>query len=97
MAISDFRFDNLPRSIQIVVFTTLVVCLAAVFYMFYLKDQIEQHNGIQADIKSLEQSVAQGTAIESRLKHFKQELAQLEDRLAVLKSILPAQKERRQS
>jgi Tfp pilus assembly protein PilO len=93
MAISDFRIENLPRSIQIVVFTVLVMCLALVFYMYYLKDLIQERNAIQADIKKLEYSVAQATAIESQLKRFKQELAQLDERLTVLKSILPAQKE----
>jgi type IV pilus assembly protein PilO len=93
MAISDFRIENLPRSIQILIFTVLVVCLAFVFYLYYLKDQIKEHDAIQADIKKLELSVAQGTAIESQLKRFKQELAQLEERLTVLKSILPAEKE----
>jgi type IV pilus assembly protein PilO len=93
MTISEFRFDNLPRSIQVLIFAVLVVCLAAVFYTYYLKDQIKEHDAIQAQIKQLEISVAQGTAIESQLKLFKQELAQLEERLEVLKSILPAQKE----
>ena len=93
MAISDYRFDNLPRSVQIAVFTLIVCCLAFVFYLYYLKDQIKQRDVMQAEIAKLEKSVAQGTAIESQLKKFKQELAQLEDRLAVLQSILPAQKE----
>ncbi len=93
MAISDYRFDNLPRSVQIVSFTIIVGCLAFVFYLYYLKDQIKKRDVIQTEITKLEKSVAQGTAIESQLKKFKQELAQLEDRLAVLQSILPAQKE----
>jgi type IV pilus assembly protein PilO len=93
MAISDYRLDNLPRSMQVLIFTALVACLAFVFYIYYLKDRIQEHDRIQADIKKLEISVAQGTAIESRLKLFKQELAQIEERLAVLQSILPAQKE----
>jgi type IV pilus assembly protein PilO len=93
MAISDFHIENLPRSIQILIFTVLVVCLAFVFYLYSLKDQIKEWDAIQADIKRLESSVAQGTAIESQLKRFKQELAQLEERLTVLKSILPAEKE----
>jgi type IV pilus assembly protein PilO len=93
MAISDYRLDNLPRSIQTLVFTALVICLAFVFYIYYLKDFIAERNAIQADIAKLELSVAQGTAIESRLQRFKQELAQLENRLTVLRNILPAEKE----
>jgi type IV pilus assembly protein PilO len=93
MAINDYRLDNLPRVYQILIFTALVGCLAFVFYLYYLKDLIAENQGIQADIVKLEASVSQGTAIEGRLKRFKQELAQLEERLAVLKDILPAEKE----
>jgi len=93
MAISNYRFDNLPRSVQITIFTVIIICLSFVFYLYYLKDEIQRYESIQTEIAKLEKSVAQGTAIESQLNKFKQELAQLEDRLAVLKSILPAQKE----
>jgi len=93
MAISDYRFDNLPRSVQIAIFTVIIICLAFVFYLYYLKDEIKKTDSIQKEIAKLEKVVAQGTAIESQLNKFKQELVQLEDRLAVLQSILPAQKE----
>jgi type IV pilus assembly protein PilO len=93
MAISDYRFDNLPRSVQMLAFAIIIICLAFVFYIYYLKDEIKKCDAIQSEISKLEVSVAQGTAIESQLKKFKEELAQLEDRLAVLQSILPAQKE----
>jgi type IV pilus assembly protein PilO len=93
MAIRDFRFDNLPRSAQLVIFAVLIVGMAFAFYTYYLKDLIQERDAIHAEIKNLELSVAQGTAIETRLKQFKQELVQLEERLAVLQSILPAEKE----
>jgi Tfp pilus assembly protein PilO len=93
MAISDYRFENLPRSVQIALFTIVVLCLAFVFHIYYLKDLIKKRDNLQVEITRLEQSVAQGSAIESQLKRFKQELAQLEERLVVLQSILPAQKE----
>jgi type IV pilus assembly protein PilO len=93
MAIRDFRFENLPRPAQVVIFAAIAGCLSFVFYSYYLKDLIKQRNGIQKEITKLERSVAQGTAIENQLKRFKRELAQLEERLEVLKSILPAEKE----
>ena len=93
MGIRDYRFESLPRSVQVVIFVALVGCLAFVFYLYYLKDLIIQRDVIQAEIARLELSVAQGTAIENQLKRFKQELAQLEERLAVLRSILPSEKE----
>ena len=93
MAIRDFRFESLPRPVQVVIFVALIGCLAFVFYLYYLKDLIIQRDAIQAEVARLELSVAQGTAIENQLKRFKQELAQLEERLAVLRSILPPEKE----
>jgi type IV pilus assembly protein PilO len=93
MAISDYRFDNLPRSVQIAVFSALIAGLAAVFYFYYMSDLIQERDSIYQDISKLEASVAQGSAIESRLKQFKQEVIQLEARLAVLQSILPSEKE----
>jgi type IV pilus assembly protein PilO len=93
MAIRDYRFESLPRPVQVAIFAVVVGCLAFVFYMYYLKDLIQQRDAIQTEIVNLERSVAQGTAIENQLKRFKQELAQLEERLAVLQSILPSEKE----
>ncbi len=93
MAIRDYRFENLPRTAQTLIFAVLIACLAFGFYAYYLKDLLKERDRLQAEIVRLEAVVAQATAIESRLKQFKQELAQLEQRLAVLQSILPAEKE----
>lgn len=93
MAMSEFRFENLSRPVQICVVAVLVLCMAVAFYMYYLKDLILQQESLQSEIERLEVSVAQGTAIETRLKLFKKQLAELEERLAVLQSILPAEKE----
>ena len=93
MAISELRLENLPRPIQISIFTILVLGLAFAFYMYYLKDLVLERDAIQAEIARLELSVAQGTAIETQLKLFKKQLVELEERLTVLQSILPAEKE----
>lgn len=93
MATRDYRLENLPRSVQLAIVTAIILVMAVGYYMYYLKDSIVERDAIQADIAKLEVSVAQGTAIESRLRRFRQELAQLEERLAVLQNILPAEKE----
>lgn len=93
MAISDYRFENLPQAAQIAVVSVLVAALAGTFYYYYLSDLIRDRDSIYKDISKLEKVVAQGSAIESRLKRFKQEVAQLEARLEVLKNILPSEKE----
>jgi type IV pilus assembly protein PilO len=93
MAIKDFRFDNLPRSTQILTFTIVMLGLAAGYYFYSLKDTIRERDEIQTDISRLEVTVAQGNAIEGRLKRFRQELVQLEAYLTTLQNILPAEKE----
>jgi Tfp pilus assembly protein PilO len=93
MAINDFRFDNMPRPVQILLFTALVILLAVAFYMYHLKDQVKKHDALQGEIRKLELSVAKGTAVETRLKLFREELALLEERLVNLQSILPSEKE----
>jgi type IV pilus assembly protein PilO len=93
MALSDFRIQNLSRRTQILIFSLLVLALAVLFYMSYLKNSIETRKALQAEVHQLEASVAQAQAIETRLERFKKEVAEIEQRLEALKSILPAQKE----
>ncbi len=93
MALSDFRLENLPRRVQILLFALLALGLSGVFYVFYLRDTLAQREVLRGEVKKLEKSVAEGTAIANQLERFKRELAELEQRLSVLRSILPAQKE----
>jgi type IV pilus assembly protein PilO len=93
MALNEFRFENLPRPVQIGVVSGMIICLAVLFYIYLLKDLIQQRDNILSENQKLEISVQQKTAFETRLKTNKQELVQLEERLAVLQSILPAEKE----
>jgi type IV pilus assembly protein PilO len=75
------------------VFGVLVLGMAVLFYMFYLKSSIESRNALQGEVRQLEASVAQTQAIEAKLEQFKKEVAEIEQRLEALKRILPAQKE----
>ena len=90
---SKFRFENLQRSTQMTILGIVVVAAAVLFYFYYLDAQLNKLKGIQKDIAKLQLTVSQGTAIESRLKRFMRELAELEERLVVLRSILPSEKE----
>jgi type IV pilus assembly protein PilO len=90
---SKFRFENLQRSTQMTILGIVVVAAAAFFYIYYLDARLNKLKIIQKDIVKLQLSVSQGTAIESRLKRFMRELAELEERLVVLRSILPSEKE----
>jgi type IV pilus assembly protein PilO len=93
MALSEVRFENLPRPAQIGIVSGIAVLLAVFFYMYVLKDMIGERDGLLSENQKLEISVQQTTAFAIRLKTYKKELEQLEERLAVLQSILPAEKE----
>ena len=93
MDLRDISLNNLPRPVQHAVIAVLIVCMAGLFYMYVLKDNIRACDTLQTEINRLEQSVAKITAIESQLEQFKKELAEKEQRLAELRKILPAQKE----
>lgn len=93
MASSDLRFDNLPRSMQMLIFAALVGCAAFMFYTHHLKDLLAELGVIQTEIARLELSVSKETAIESQLEFSKKELVHLKKRFEALKSILSIQKE----
>jgi type IV pilus assembly protein PilO len=93
MALTEFRFENLPRPVQIGLVSGMVICLAVLFYFYFLKDMIQQRDDLLSENQKLEISVQQKTAFEARLEANKKELVQLEEYLAVLQSILPAEKE----
>jgi Tfp pilus assembly protein PilO len=93
MTVSEFRFDNLPFSIQTMIFSALVVCLMFVFYACYLKDLLKERDVIQDEITKLEAVVSKKTYIENQLECLRQDLVLMEKQLEALKRILPAQKE----
>ena len=93
MDLKDIRLDNLSRPVQHALLAGLIVCLALVFYMYFMRDLIKERDALEGEIVTLETSVAKMTAVESRLKEFEQELAHLERYLTNLRGMLPAQKE----
>ncbi len=93
MALKDYKLENLPAYVQVLLFALVMFGLAAVFYTFYLSGALEERDKLRAEVQKLEKSVAEATAIANQLEQFKRELAQLEERLNQLRSILPAEKE----
>jgi type IV pilus assembly protein PilO len=93
MDLREIRLDNLPRPVQHAIFAGLVVCLAVLFYMYCIKSLVKECNALKDEIAKLEITVAEATAVKSQHAEFQKELADLEKRLTVLRSILPAEKE----
>jgi len=87
------NLKNMSRLIQVGIAAAVVLCMTGVFYMYVLQDLIEQSKAQKNKIASLTTAVAKGTAVESQVKRFEMELATLEERLVVLQSILPEEKE----
>lgn len=93
MALRDFKFETLPRTTQIVVFAALAAGIAALGYAYLLRGLIEQRAALRAEVRQLEITVAQVTAVQSQLDRFKAEVTLLDQRLAELRRILPDTKE----
>ncbi len=93
MAFKIPKLESLPFKIQICVLAGLVLVLTVVSYVFYFRSAMDTRNRLQAEVKQLEISTAQGRAVESQLSRFEAELKQLDQRLTVLRAILPDQKE----
>jgi len=93
MPLSDFRPQNLSQRNQYILFGVLALGIVGLFYYFYLMDKLAEKTVLEEEVSKLEAEVAQGRAFESRIETFKQEIAQLKERLLVLRSILPGEKE----
>jgi type IV pilus assembly protein PilO len=84
----DYHFENLPGSAQAVVFAVLAAGLVAIFYVFYLRGPLEEREHLRTELTQLEPGVAQGMTVERRLSRFKSDLARLDERFEILRSIL---------
>jgi type IV pilus assembly protein PilO len=93
MAFKIPRLESLPTRVQLCVLGGIVIALLAACYAFYFRDAMETRSAIQAEVVQLETSTAQAKAIEMQIARFDQELKKLDERLAVLRAILPDQKE----
>src|SRR5262245_48518944 len=93
MVLKNFKLENLSRTTQLIILTAVAGGLGAVFYFFYLKEPLEQRTVLETEVRRLEASVAQATAIAAQKKRFETELKLLEDRLKMLQAILPSEKE----
>src|SRR5437762_10667629 len=93
MALGNFSFEALPKIYQILIITGIALVVSYIAYIYYFQPMLEQRASLQGEVDTLEASVAQGAAIASQLQRFKEEVAKLEERLAELSKILPAEKE----
>jgi len=93
MALADFKFEALPKMYQILIVSGIALVVAYIAYIYYFQPMLDQRTALQAEVDTLEASVAQGAAIASQLQRFKEEVAKLEERLSELSKILPAEKE----
>jgi type IV pilus assembly protein PilO len=87
------KLESLPIRAQLGVLAGIVVALLAVSYVFYFRDALKARETLLGEVNQLETSTAQAKAIENQLARFNQELQKLDERLKVLRAILPDQKE----
>jgi type IV pilus assembly protein PilO len=93
MALKIPKLEDLPLQVQMYVLAGLVVALLAASYVFHFRAAWENQTALAAEVAQLETSTAQAKAVEIQLARFDQELKKLDERLTVLRAILPSQKE----
>jgi type IV pilus assembly protein PilO len=87
------KLDALPIKVQIGVLVGVILALAAIAYLYYFQGALDNRASLMSEVKKLEDEVAQGKVVELQIKRFESELKQLDERLNVLRAILPDQKE----
>jgi type IV pilus assembly protein PilO len=83
----------LPWYAQIGAFVVLGCAGAGAFYYYYEMPQRAEMVGRQAQLKALRADISKGLATASKLQEFQAEVGSLEGRLAVLRAVLPEEKD----
>ncbi len=93
MALERYRLENLPQTTQMAIVAAVGLGLAAAAYVVYVQDLVTERSALRVDVQRLESSVSQLSIFADKLAQNKREVAELEQRLQMLKRILPDQKE----
>src|SRR5688500_15057082 len=93
MLVSDFRPQNRSQRYRYNLFGSLALAIPGFFSYLYLADKLVAKQVLDAEVSKRGAEVEQGRAFESRKAAFIEEIAQLKERLQVLRSILPGEKE----
>jgi type IV pilus assembly protein PilO len=93
MALKIPKLESLPAQVQMYVLAGMVIALVAASYAFHFREAWANQTALAAEVAQLETTTAQAKAIEMQVARFDQELKKLDERLAVLRAILPDQKE----
>jgi type IV pilus assembly protein PilO len=87
------NLNKLPWYAQVLVFVVVSVAAVAAFYYLYVTPTQNDMAGRQRRLDALRTEIAKGQAVARRLPEFRSQVADLEERLARLKAILPEEKD----
>lgn len=87
------NLNKLPWYAQVLVFVALSVAALAAFYYLYVTPAQNDMAVRQRQLDGLRAEIAKGQAVARRLPEFRSQVADLEERLARLKAILPEEKD----
>ncbi|MBK5296138.1 MAG: type 4a pilus biogenesis protein PilO [Vicinamibacteria bacterium] len=85
--------NKLPWKAQVGVFLAIAVAALGGFYWYYVQDVRARHATEQAKLDRLRADITKGSATARQLPQFRQEVGELEARLANLRAVLPEEKD----
>lgn len=89
----DLSLNKLPWYGQVGLFVALAIGGAAVFYYMYVIPTTAEMDTRQQRLAALRVDIAKGSATANQLNQFRQQVAELEDRLDGLRAVLPEEKD----
>ncbi|MGE3955926.1 MAG: type 4a pilus biogenesis protein PilO [Vicinamibacterales bacterium] len=89
----DISLTKLPWYGQIGAFVALSVTGIGLFYYYYEQPARAEVAAREITLKALKADVAKGQATEKKLPQFKEQVGELEERLASLSEVLPEEKD----
>ena len=89
----DLKLNKLPWYAQVGMFAALAIAGVVVFYQFYVVPETEAMVARQERLSTLRTTIAKGSITANQLSQFRQQVAELEERLESLKAVLPEQKD----
>ncbi len=90
---TDLNFNRLPWYGQVATFVALGLALIGSFYRFHAVPARGEMVTREKQLASLRVTIAKGSSTANQLNQFRQQVAELEARLEILKAVLPEQKD----
>jgi type IV pilus assembly protein PilO len=87
------NINELPWYAQVLVFVAILVAMDVILYYYFFQPIQAEIERVSKEVDKLAQDVEKGQAAERRLAEFEREIRRDNEKLSILKAILPEEKE----